>query len=85
MVTGDRATSGYGQAPGQCRYREPFRLLHDARSARGEIDATRLALADREAELERSRELVAALEASLSWRLTAPLRAAKRRLIGLRR
>ena len=35
--------------------------------------------------LGRSRELLRALEASLSWRLTAPLRAAKRRLVGLRR
>ncbi len=92
VLTGDRAASGYGDAPEQSRYREPFRALHDGRAARGELDAARRALADRDSELEharaelrRSRELVDALEASLSWQVTAPLRAAKRRLLGARR
>jgi len=91
VVTGDRASSGYGDAPAQSRYREPFRLRDEARAARGQLDETRRALAGCQAErehereeLRRSRELVRALEGSLSWRVTAPLRAAKRRVAALR-
>jgi hypothetical protein len=84
VVTGDRAASGYGDSPAQARYREPFGLLHDARSQADALAAARRELEGKQAELRRSRELVSALEASLSWRVTAPLRAAKKRALARR-
>jgi hypothetical protein len=91
IVNGDRSISGYGDAPGQSRYTEPFRRFHEGRSLKIELDAVRrgaealgVELSDARTRLERSRALLTAIEGSLSWRLTAPLRAAKRALAGRR-
>lgn len=73
VITGDRSLHGYGESPAQTRYREPFQLLHDARRLRGELD-------DALRELELSQHWLAAVQSSLSWRLTEPLRKVKRRL-----
>ncbi len=71
VVTGDRSVSGYGESPAQTRYREPFQLLHDARRLRAELD-------DALRQLEVSRRWLIAIQSSLSWRMTEPLRWAKR-------
>lgn len=76
VITGDRSMHGYGESPAQTRYREPFRLHHDARRLRGELD-------DALRELELSRHWLMAIQSSLSWRMTEPLRWAKRWLSSL--
>jgi hypothetical protein len=72
MVTGDRESHGYGGSPGQTRYREAYRLVHDARRLQAELDQAG-------SQLELTRRWLEAIESSLSWRITAPLRSAKRR------
>jgi SAM-dependent methyltransferase len=55
--------------------------LYEQRSAlSGEIDDLGVRIADLEAELERTRSVLESLKNSMSWRITAPLRALKRRL-----
>jgi cephalosporin hydroxylase len=71
VVTGASRSPGYLESTAQGRYRLPFELLHDARRLRGE-------LRDAECEGQASRVLTDALQSSLSWRLTEPLRWAKR-------
>jgi Methyltransferase domain len=73
VVTGDRGASGYGDSPAQNRYREPYRLRTDIGELRAQLDAAR-------SELEFSRHGLQVIQSSRSWRMTAPLRAAKRRL-----
>lgn len=73
VITGDRSRHGYGQSPAQTRYREQFGLLHDARRLRGELDLARR-------RLELSEHWLTSIQSSLSWRMTAPLRWAKRQL-----
>lgn len=73
VMTGDRPQFGYRESTAQTRYREPFQLLHDARRLRGELDAALR-------ELELSRGWLSAIQSSLSWRMTEPLRWAMRQL-----
>jgi hypothetical protein len=77
VITGDRKIHGYEDSPVQTRYRKPFELLHEGRRLRGDLDVARR-------ELELSRHLLAATQSSLSWRMTEPLRWAKRRLLARR-
>jgi cephalosporin hydroxylase len=77
VVTGESRLTGYTQASGQTRYRRPFDMLHEERRMRSE-----LALVRREAESNQT--VLAAVQSSLSWRLTAPLRWAKRALLARR-
>jgi Methyltransferase domain len=72
VVTGDRESHGYGGSPAQTRYREAYRLVHDARRLRAELDQAI-------SQLELTRRWLEGIESSLSWRITAPLRSAKRR------
>jgi hypothetical protein len=71
VITGDRDLHGYGGSPAQTRYREAYAFIHDARRLRGE-------LAQALSQLERTQRGLAAMESSWSWRLTTPLRWAKR-------
>jgi hypothetical protein len=73
VVTGDRGVDGYRDSPAQTRYREPFQSFHAAARLREELNRTRR-------ELELSKHWLDAIQSSLSWRLTAPLRRAKREL-----
>lgn len=77
VVTGDRSESGYGDSPAQTLYRDPYALYHERVRMGDELARARV-------ELDASRHWLQALESSASWRLTAPLRAAKRRLLELR-
>jgi hypothetical protein len=85
VLTGERPVEGYRESTAQTRYREPFELLQGARrvaeelrGAREETQAVRADLQLAQGEAERSRALLDAVQASLSWRLTEPLRWAKR-------
>jgi SAM-dependent methyltransferase len=60
--------------------REITALEHQVEQLRDETLRLRDALAQSESELARHREALAGIQESASWRLTAPLRAAKRRL-----
>jgi len=73
VITGDRTLHGYGESPAQTRYREPYQVLHDARRLRAELDSAL-------GQLALSEHWRGAIESSLSWRLTKPLRWAKRQL-----
>lgn len=73
VITGERPLPGYQESSAQGRYREPFQLLHDARRHRAE-----LAVALRE--LAQTRAWLEAVQSSLSWRITKPLRWTKREL-----
>jgi Methyltransferase domain len=73
VLTGESRQTGYRQTTAQTRYRRPFDVLHEAQRLRSELQ-----LAQRE--VERSQAVLAAVKSSLSWRLTAPLRRAKRAL-----
>jgi hypothetical protein len=73
VLTGERPLPGYRESSAQTRYREPFRLVQDGRRYAHELASYR-------EEAERSRALLAAVQSSLSWRVTAPLRWAKSRL-----
>jgi Methyltransferase domain len=78
VVTGERRSPGYLQSSAQGRYAEPFGLLHDSRRLRA-------ALSEAVRDAEAARALLVAVQSSLSWRITAPLRRAKQRLIRRRR
>lgn len=78
VITGDRSISGYGESPAQARYRDRFALFHDALRLPGELDGALR-------QLELNEGLVTAMRSSLSWRMTEPLRWAKRRALALRR
>ena len=85
VLTGERPLEGYRASTAQTRYREPFELLQGARrvadelcAARQETQAARVALQVAQSEAERGRALLDAMQSSLSWRLTEPLRRAKR-------
>lgn len=87
VITGERPFEGYRNGTEQTRYRRPFELLHDARRLRDELAAARerAHLADTQAdaaraETERAGSVLRAMEASISWRLTTPLRTLKRAL-----
>jgi hypothetical protein len=73
VITGDRRSNGYGESPAQTRYRESFQLVRDARILRGDLD-------DVLHQLDVSQRWLGAIQASLSWRMTRPLRWAKRHL-----
>jgi len=90
VLTGERPFAGYRGGTEQTRYRRPFETLHEARRSRGELAAVRerMNLADTQADAarmegERAGSVLKAMEASISWRITAPLRWAKRALQGL--
>lgn len=87
VLTGDSLLEGYRESPAQTRYREPFELLQGARSlstelqvAREQLHAAREELENARVSAQRSRALIAAMQSSLSWRLTEPLRWAKHAL-----
>jgi hypothetical protein len=73
VLTGERPLPGYRESSAQTRYRQAFRLFQDGRRHAHELASCR-------EEAERSRALLAAVQSSLSWRVTAPLRWAKRSL-----
>jgi hypothetical protein len=76
VITGDRRVDGYRQSPMQTRYREPFQRFHAEVRLGGELDRT-------QRELERSRQCLADVQSSMSWRITGSLRGAKRELRSL--
>jgi len=73
VLTGDCRVDGYAESPAQSRYREPFKRFHETDRLSQELDCARR-------ELELSRHWLEAIQSSLSWRLTAPLRKAKQEL-----
>lgn len=73
VLTGERPAQGYLQSSAQTRYREPYRQAHDGRRLAGELALAR-------EEVQRSGAVLAAVQSSLSWRVTAPLRWAKHRI-----
>lgn len=84
IVTGDRGSEGYGTSPRQSLYREAFELRSHATAVRTEIRGLENELTARRREVEHGRRYVSAMESSISWRVTAPLRWLKRRVIGPR-
>jgi len=73
VITGDRDTQGYSQAPGQTRYRKHYEVYSEEAQLREKLDVV-------QRELELSRGWLAAIQSSLSWRITAPLRRLKQRV-----
>jgi Methyltransferase domain len=80
ILTGAERPAGYAMSVRQTLYVEPFTarshaaaLADEAAALREQVAALRASLVDELAARRR-------LEASVSWRLTAPLRAAKRRM-----
>jgi hypothetical protein len=73
VLTGACPPAGYRESSAQTRYREPYRLAHEGRRLAGELASARR-------EAARSGAMLAAGQSSLSWRVTGPLRWAKRRL-----
>jgi Methyltransferase domain len=73
VVTGDRRVDGYRDAPAQTRYREPFQRFHEAVRMSEELSRAHR-------ELELSQHWLESIQSSLSWRITSPLRTAKRAL-----
>jgi cephalosporin hydroxylase len=76
VVTGARPLPGYRESSAQRRYVPPFELMHGSRRLRGELELSRR-------EAAHSRRWLDAIQSSPSWRITAPLRWVKRRLLSL--
>jgi hypothetical protein len=73
VITGDRRAEGYLDSPAQSRYRDPFQRFHSADWLSKELERA-------QSELRLSQHWLEAIQSSLSWRLTAPLRVGKRKL-----
>ena len=73
VVTGDRPAAGYRESPIQTRYRDASTALHEALRTRREA-------ADLRDRLALSEHWLDAVQSSVSWRITEPLRRVKRRL-----
>jgi len=76
IVTGERRADAYAESPRQARYVPPY---EQRRADEREVAALRDELAATRADLDRHRAGLAQIRASLSWRLTRPLRAFKAR------
>jgi hypothetical protein len=75
VITGDRPADGYLQSPAQTRYRNPFQRFHSVERLRRDLEHS-------QSELRLSQHWLEVIQSSLSWRLTAPVRAGKRKLAG---
>ncbi|HWW90956.1 MAG TPA: class I SAM-dependent methyltransferase [Solirubrobacteraceae bacterium] len=80
VITGDRDSHGYGASTRQSLYRQAFEFRAEAGLLKAETGLLQDELAASRREVERSRRWVDAMESSLSWRLTRPLRWVKRRM-----
>jgi Methyltransferase domain len=80
VVTGDRRNSGYGPSPAQTLYRESFEVMRERRSLDAQLVEARSDLDHVQRELQAARHWLNAIESSVSWRMTEPLRAVRRRL-----
>jgi hypothetical protein len=70
IVTGERRADAYAGSPHQWRYAVPFAERRARDHERAELEALR-------ADLDRHRDGLERMRASVSWRITRPLRAAK--------
>jgi hypothetical protein len=80
VLTGERSTEGYGDAPSQTLYRQAFAMRAHAAALSAERDGALVQLGEARHELARAQALLAGMQSSASWRLTAPLRRAKHKL-----
>jgi hypothetical protein len=79
VITGGERPAGYAGSVRQARYVEPFAARARAAALAAEVERLRGEAAALGEQLARELDARRRLEASASWRLTAPLRAAKRR------
>jgi hypothetical protein len=91
VLTGEQSFEGYREGTAQTRYRRPFELLHDARrlhrellTSQEQIDRLRAQADAAAVEADRARAVLRAMQASVSWRVTKPLRSLKRALLARR-
>jgi SAM-dependent methyltransferase len=77
VVTGEQRAATYAESPVQTRYAVPFAERRAREHERVALEGLNAELSATRADRDRHREALRGIQASVSWRITRPLRAAK--------